>query len=42
VCSQLDSKVPTLVANKPMAGIMLKETDARRKALANPVLKGPQ
>lgn len=34
---QLDSKVPTLVANKPLAGVMLKETEARRKALANPI-----
>lgn len=32
----LDSKVPTLVANKPLGGVMLKETEARRKALSNP------
>ena len=36
--SQLDSKVPTLVANKPLGGVMLKETEARRKALSNPIV----
>jgi hypothetical protein len=35
---QLDSKVPTLVANKPLGGVMLKETEARRKALSNPIV----
>lgn len=36
--AQLDSKVPTLVANKPLGGVMLKETEARRKALSNPIV----
>jgi hypothetical protein len=36
--TQLDSKVPTLVANKPLGGVMLKETEARRKALSNPIV----
>jgi len=36
----LDAKVPSLITNKSLPGVMLKETAARYKAMSNPMVKG--